>query len=117
MTDLVNLSRATGCAYSRFAPSLQEPVTLDACKPSTENSHFMTIPPSKNPAAAVAEQSRLAIAVARTMASSGMSAEVSSPRSRPRQRRSTAMVSDILDAAALVLEERGLAGYNTNAVA
>jgi len=27
------------------------------------------------------------------------------------------MVSDILDAAALVLEERGLAGYNTNAVA
>jgi AcrR family transcriptional regulator len=40
-----------------------------------------------------------------------------SPRKAPRQRRSAHTVDAILEAAALVLEEAGLAGFNTNAVA
>lgn len=39
------------------------------------------------------------------------------PRKQPRQRRSRETVAVILEAAARVLEERGLEGYNTNAVA
>lgn len=39
------------------------------------------------------------------------------PRKRPSQRRSAATVEAILEGAARILEERGLAGFNTNAVA
>lgn len=39
------------------------------------------------------------------------------PRKRPRQRRGEATVAAILEAAAHILEERGLEGFNTNAVA
>jgi len=39
------------------------------------------------------------------------------PRKAPRQRRSARMVEDIVEAAARILESRGLAGFNTNAVA
>ncbi len=39
------------------------------------------------------------------------------PRKAPRQRRSTATVSAILEAAAHILDQRGLEGYNTNVVA
>lgn len=39
------------------------------------------------------------------------------PRKAPRQRRSTHTVDAILEAAALVLEEDGLEGFNTNAIA
>lgn len=38
-------------------------------------------------------------------------------RKLPRQKRSTSTVANIVEAAALVLEARGIAGYNTNAVA
>jgi len=40
-----------------------------------------------------------------------------SPRKAPRQRRSAHTVEAILEAAALVLEEEGLDGFNTNAIA
>lgn len=39
------------------------------------------------------------------------------PRKAPRQSRSAATVSAILEAAAHILDQRGLEGYNTNAVA
>ncbi|NYE59329.1 AcrR family transcriptional regulator [Duganella sp. 1224] len=39
------------------------------------------------------------------------------PRKAPRQRRAAHTVDAILEAAALVLEEEGLAGFNTNAIA
>ncbi|MRW93158.1 TetR family transcriptional regulator [Duganella sp. FT80W] len=39
------------------------------------------------------------------------------PRKAPRQRRATHTVDAILEAAALVLEEEGLEGFNTNAIA
>jgi AcrR family transcriptional regulator len=39
------------------------------------------------------------------------------PRKQPAQSRSTATVSAILEAAARILEERGLDGYTTNAIA
>lgn len=77
----------------------------------------MTTPPSKHRAAACAEPSGLAIAVGRTVASARAEAGVFAPPSRARQKRSTAMVADILEAAVLVVEEKGAAGYNTNAVA
>lgn len=42
---------------------------------------------------------------------------VNVPRKRPRQQRSARMVEAILEAAARILELRGLEGFNTNAVA
>ncbi|MFM7403411.1 MAG: TetR/AcrR family transcriptional regulator [Erythrobacter sp.] len=39
------------------------------------------------------------------------------PRKRPSQQRATATVEAILEAAARILEEQGLGGYNTNAIA
>lgn len=39
------------------------------------------------------------------------------PRKRPRQRRAEATVEAILEAAGQLVAQRGLAGFNTNAVA
>jgi AcrR family transcriptional regulator len=49
--------------------------------------------------------------------SKGVSHDVLDPRKRPRQERAAATVAAIIEAAACILETKGIEGYTTNAVA